>query len=510
MQKKLPIAVVGMAGVFPGAPDIDIFWNNIINKVDSCCEVPEGRWIVEPEFMYNPEPAPDKAFSKRACLIHDDILKSIKSDLKGIDIDKDILDDLDPLFHLVLHTGKKALSNCNISTINKERIGTVLAAIALPTDSSSSITREIIGKSFEEKLFGNNYFSINKPLTRAQCLASRVTSLPASILAKGLGLGGGSYTLDAACASSLYAVKLACDELHSLRADAMLAGGVSRPECLYTQVGFSQLRALSPSGRCAPFDEKADGLVAGEGAGILVLKRLDDALRDNDNIYGLIRGIGLSNDMSGNLLAPDIEGQVRAMRSAYLSAGWSPCEIDLIECHGAGTRVGDTTELHSLRNLWGESGWSYEQCSIGSVKSMIGHLLTGAGAAGMIKTFLALKHKVLPPSINFNKAPEKSPLKNSPFRVQTKAEKWIRKNNKRPFRAAVSAFGFGGINGHLLIEEWCSDSENNNSAKIHPIKNHGTGIETETRNPPPPCCHCWNGCFFRQVKIVERFQGNHF
>ena len=486
MRKKLPIAVVGMAGIFPGAPDIDIFWNNIINKVNSSCEVPEGRWIVEPEFMYNPEPAPDKALSKRACLIHDDILKSIKSDLKNIakdiNIDKDILDDLDPLFHLVLHTGKKALSNCNTSRINKERIGTVLAAIALPTDSSSSITREIMGKCFEEKLFKNSNFSTSKPLTRAQCLTSRVTSLPASILAKGLGLGGGSYTLDAACASSLYAVKLACDELHSLRADAMLAGGVSRPECLYTQVGFSQLRALSPSGRCAPFDEKADGLVVGEGAGILVLKRLDDALRDNDNIYGLIRGMGLSNDMSGNLLAPDIEGQVRAMRSAYLSAGWSPCEIDLIECHGTGTPVGDTAELHSLRNLWGETGWSYKQCSIGSVKSMIGHLLTGAGAAGMIKTFLALKHKVLPPSINFNKAPEKSPLKNSPFRVQTKAEEWIRKNNKTPFRAAVSAFGFGGINGHLLIEEWCQDSENNNSAKIHQIKSYGTGIETETQN----------------------------
>ena len=480
-----------MAGIFPGAPDIDIFRNNIVNKVDSCCEVPEERWIVKPEFMYNSEPSPDRVFSKRACLIDDDILKSIKSELKdvaqdinrGINIDKNILNDLDPLFHLVLHTGKKALSDCNTSTINKERIGTVLAAIALPTDSSSFITREIIGKSFEETLFKNNKFSTIKPLTRAQCLASRVTGLPASILAKGLGLGGGSYTLDAACASSLYAVKLACDELHAFRADAMLAGGVSRPECLYTQVGFSQLRALSPSGRCAPFDEKADGLVVGEGAGILVLKRLDDALRDNDNIYGLIRGMGLSNDMSGNLLAPDTEGQVRAMRNAYLSAGWSPYEIDLIECHGAGTPVGDTTELHSLRTLWGETGWSYEQCSIGSVKSMIGHLLTGAGAAGMIKTFLALKHKILPPSINFNKASEKSPLKNSPFRVQTEAEEWIRKNNKRPLRAAVSAFGFGGINGHLLIEEWCPEIDKRQSSIAQTFKTSNQQPVTSNQQP---------------------------
>lgn len=151
------------------------------------------------------------------------------------------------------------------------------------------------------------------------------------------GARGGAYTLDAACASAIYAVKLACDELQSHQADAMLAGGASRPECLYTQVGFSQLLALSPSGRCAPFDESADGLVVGEGAGILVLKRLDDAIRNEDTIHGVIRGIGLSNDMRGNLLAPDSEGQIRAMTNAYESARWSPADIDLIECHGTGT-----------------------------------------------------------------------------------------------------------------------------------------------------------------------------
>ena len=454
-EKRTPIAIVGMACLFPGAPDLIKFWQNIINKVDATCEVPGGRWIVEPDSMYHSDPWPDKTFSKRACLIND-----FEFDPEGIDIDENLLKELDPLYHLVLHTGREALSSCSTTSLNKEKIGTVLAAIALPTEASSSITRKILGASFEEKLFGDSLSKIDKSLSREQCLAGRVTSLPGAILAEGLGLGGGSYTLDAACASSLYAVKLACDELWSFRADAMLAGGISRPESLYTQVGFSQLRALSPSGRCAPFDESADGLVVGEGVGILVLKRIDDALRDQDNIYALIRGIGLSNDMRGNLLAPDSEGQVRAMRSAYTIAGLSPQDIDLIECHGAGTPVGDVIELQSLRYLWGESGWSPGQCAIGSVKSMVGHLLTGAGAAGMIKTLLAIKHNILPPSLNFNKAPAKSPLHNSPFRVQTQAEQWIRRDADTPLRAAVSAFGFGGINSHLLFEEWDPEIEN--------------------------------------------------
>ncbi len=446
MNEKSPIAIVGMAGLFPDAPDLDIFWQNIINKVETTSEVPKNRWIVDPDLMYHPDPMPDKALSRRCCLIND-----FQFDPEGIDIDKDLLNELDPLYHLVLHTGRAAISDCKASLNSKERTGVVLAAIALPTDASSSITREIFGSSFEEKLFGN---SIINSFTRNQSLSSRVTSLPGAVLARGFGLGGGSYTLDAACASSIYAVKLACDELLSHRADTMLAGGVSRPECLYTQVGFSQLLALSPSGRCAPFDESADGLVVGEGAGILVLKRLEDAINGKDRIYGLIKGIGLSNDMRGNLLAPDSEGQLRAMHSAYKSAGWSPHDIDLIECHGAGTPVGDITELHSLRSLWGESGWSEQQCAIGSIKSMIGHLLTAAGAAGMIKTLLAFKHKPLPPSLNFKKASEKSPLLNSSFRVQTSAEEWKKRNADLPRRAAVSAFGFGGINGHLLFEEW--------------------------------------------------------
>jgi len=297
MKNRTPIAVVGMGGVFPGAVDLETFWQNIINKVDSTCEVPEDRWLVEPDRMYDARLVPDKAISKRACLIRADILRSIQAGLKNIRIDAGLLTELDPLYHLILHAGKQAFSSCVTSTLDRERIGVVLASISLPTDSSSLITRKILERCIEEKFIGDSekYFYKNQHdlIGFEKCMAGRVTGLPAAILSEALELGGGAYTLDAACASAIYAVKLACDELQSHRADAMLAGGASRPECLYTQVGFSQLLALSPSGRCAPFDESADGLVVGEGAGILVLKRLDDAIRNEDTIHGVIRGIGL-------------------------------------------------------------------------------------------------------------------------------------------------------------------------------------------------------------------------
>ncbi len=458
MNPRAPIAVVGMAGLFPGASSLELFWQNIINKVSADVEVGEDRWSVDPNFIYLPGIHPDKAYSKRCCLI-----KNFEFDPTGIDLDQSLISSLDPLYHIVLHVGREAISKMPSSSINRQRTGVVLAAIALPTDATAAVTSDIIGSAFEEKFFDaaapGMFKDRSKPYTRAHYLANRATSLPGSILARAFGLGGGTYTLDAACASSLYAVKLACDELNAHRADAMLAGGVSRPSCLFTQVGFSQLRALSPSGRCAPFDQNADGLVVGEGAGILILKRLADAIRDQDHIFGLIHGVGLSNDMHGNLLAPDSEGQVRAMRKAYESCNWSAHDIDLIECHGAGTPRGDLTELQSLAELWGGSGWQKGQCTIGSVKSMIGHLLTAAGAAGLIKTLLALQNKILPPSLNYETPPSNSPLPDGPFRVQTQPAPWHRRKNTIPRRAAVSAFGFGGINAHLLLEEWVPNAD---------------------------------------------------
>ena len=324
----------------------------------------------------------------------------------------------------------------------------ILGNIVLPTDAASALALATLGRSFAERLG-----QIGTEPEATDPVNRYVAGLPAGLVAHALGLRGGSYTLDAACASSLYALKLACAELVSGRADAMLAGGLSRPSALYTQMGFSQLRALSPSGRCAPFDRRADGLVVGEGAGLFLLKRRVDAERDGDRVHSVIRAIGLSNDVGGSLLSPDSEGQLRALRAAYDQAGWAPEDVDLIECHGTGTPAGDKAELGSLHALWADAACREQPCVIGSVKSNVGHLLTGAGAAGLAKVLLALEAETLPPTANFE-TPADDGLRTGPFRVLSVAEPWTRRPDGSPRRAAVSAFGFGGINAHLLLEEW--------------------------------------------------------
>lgn len=451
MNKNIPIAIIGMSGIFPGAFELETYWQNIITRVDSTIDVPKSRWRIDPATLVTSAVTADNACSKRACLLPD-----FTVDPYDLNIDPDLLDELDPLYHLVLQSGRHALEQCHLSPYLKRKTGVILASIALPTDTSSALTRGMLDALFEARLW--QQAGLKRPFPEApskyRFLGSKVTGFPAALLSKALDLGAGSYTLDAACASSLYAVKLACNELIMKRADLMLAGGVNRSDCLYTQIGFTQLQTLSPSGRCAPFDASADGLVVGEGAGIIALKRIDDALRDNDTIYGIIPAIGIANDMGGSLLTPYCEGQVRAMTQAYTRAGWSPTDVDLIECHGTGTPVGDAEELKSLMTLWNDLNWSPHQCAIGSVKSMIGHLLTAAGAAGLIKTVLSLQQNMLPPSLHFDTPPEKSPLHDGPFYVNTTAKPWPKRKMNVPRRAAVSAFGFGGINAHLLLEEW--------------------------------------------------------
>lgn len=435
-----PIAIVGLGAVLPGAFSLEQFWSNLVQRVDCTREVPADRWVLPAEQAYDAHGRADHVVSRRGCYVDD-----FELDPTGLHLEADWLEPLDPLYKFALQASRQAWLSANTQELDRSRVGVILAAIALPTDGSSALT-------------WNRYQGALAALTGARPLPPRptcrwnrqVTGLPAGLVARALGLGGGSYTLDAACASSLYALKLACDELQAGRADAMLAGGVSRPDSLYTQMGFTALGALSPSGRCSPFDAAGDGLVVGEGAGVFVLKRLSDAERQGDEIHGVLHGIGLSNDIGGSLLAPDTEGQMRAMQAAYGGAGWSPTDVQLIECHGTGTPMGDRIEVKSLVELWSGHTWRPEQCAIGSVKSMIGHLLTGAGAAGMLKVLLGMRHRQLPPSLNFHKPNPQIPLPGSPFRVQVEAEPW----NAPIRRAAVSAFGFGGVNAHVLVQEY--------------------------------------------------------
>ncbi len=458
MNRRIPIAVVGIGGVFPGATDVAQFWDNIAANRDMTRDVPPGRWMLDPARALADRPLPDRVVSLRGAFVD-----PFSPDLEGCDVDPALLAQLDPLYSLALHAGNAAWRDAVTATLDRSRVGVILAAIALPTDGASAISRELLGAAFLDSLVQSAPPHLRSRIAsavasaavgRAHPLNAGVVGLPAAILARALRLGGGAYTLDAACASSLYAIKLACDELAAGRADAMLTGGASRPECLYTQMGFTQLRALSRRGVCAPFDAAADGLLVGEGAGLLVLKRLDDAVRENDKVYAVIRGIGLSNDIGGSLLAPDSEGQLRAMRLAFDQAGWRPDDVDLIECHGTGTPTGDAVEIASLRALWDGIAAEPGRCPIGSVKSMIGHLLTGAGAAGLIKVLLAMRHESLPPTANFSRPNPQMKLEAGPFRVQTCTAPWLRRHAHTPRRAAVSAFGFGGINAHLLVEQW--------------------------------------------------------
>ncbi len=457
------VAIVGVGGLFPNSPTLERFWENIVANINTSRQPPSGRWLLPPEEVFDPQVgAPDKIYSEKACFLDDEI---DPARIPGLDIDPDFLAGLDPMFRLLLRVGQQTFSSVNGEKIDRNRAGIIVGNLALPSEKSSALARNYLGRTFVEKLSEHD-LTIDASLVAP--INHYVSGLPAGLLAKALGFKGTCFTVDAACASSLYAIKLAVDELLSGRADAMLAGGLSRPDSLYTQMGFSQLRALSPTGTCSPFDRHSDGLVVGEGCGLALLKRTRDALRDGDHIFAVIRGIGLSNDLGGSLLAPASEGQLRAMRSAYQQAGWSPDDVDLIECHATGTPVGDAVEFSSLQSLWKDIGWRPGQCVIGSVKANIGHLLTAAGSAALIKTLLAMKNKTLPSMVNFANPAAGIELEESPFRILSQSLPWEARKENLPRRAAVSAFGFGGINAHLLLEEWVPRKSTKSSVTLHP------------------------------------------
>ena len=430
-MKFEPIAIVGQGCVLPGGLSPEALWKTVHEGRDVLGSPEPDYWGVSPAHVLRDQK--DATYFDHACSDRGGYVRGFDEafDPRGFLLDADELRGLDPLYLWAVEAARQALESAGWRPGEVPgSAGVVLGNLSYPTKAMTDLA-EKVWRGAEHGVDWRNRF---------------MSGLPAHLMSNALGLTGGAAALDAACASSLYAMKLACDRLHDRTADVMLAGGVNGASDLLLHVGFSALQALSRSGRSRPFHRDADGLVPAEGAAILVLRRLEDAIDDADTILGVIRGIGLSNDGRGRgLLVPSQEGQERAMRLAYEMAELEPQDISLVECHATGTSRGDLTELMSMASIFA----GMADVPIGSLKSNLGHSITASGAAAAIKVLAAMRAGVRPPTLHVD-----DPLPfmaDSPFRLLAEAEPWACIG---PRRAAINNFGFGGNNAHLLLEEW--------------------------------------------------------
>ncbi|MEM1344366.1 MAG: SDR family oxidoreductase, partial [Pseudomonadota bacterium] len=345
--------------------------------------------------------------------------------------------------------------------IARERIGVVLGVAAgteLMQDMSCRLSRPMLlnalradGLDETRALRIADRFSAHFGEWRESTFPGLLGNVVAGRIANRLDLGGVNFTADAACASSLAALKHACAELHEGEADLILTGGADALNAIFMYMCFSKTPAMSAKGRCSPFSDDADGTLMGEGAGLLALRRLEDAERDGNAIYAVIRGVGAASDgRATSVYAPRSAGQARAIRRALARAGVAPESIGLVEAHGTGTRAGDLAEVEGLKQVYGAEA-AVPWCALGSVKSQIGHTKSAAGAASLIKCALALHQGVLPPTLHVRRPDPRLGLEGSPFHLSAQARPWV---SAEPRRAAVSSFGFGGSNFHAVLEEY--------------------------------------------------------
>jgi PfaB family protein len=444
-----PIAIIGQSCVLPGALDPTELWDVVVQARDMVAPAPDDLWRIDKALILT---TPNAKTQDRAWSDHGGYVRGFdeRFDPSGFTLPAAEIQTLDPVFRWTLHGVREALRSARIAaplTDEMPAIGLVLGNLSYPTVGLVEFAESV--------WFGAQAENVPRPpAIGAHDPHNRFSSgLPAHLAAQALNLRGDAFALDAACASSLYAIKLACDRLQDRRADVMVAGAVNRTDDLFIHIGFCALQAMSRRGESRPFAADADGLVPAEGAAFVVLKRLDDAVAAGDEILGVIRGVGLSNDgNAGGFLSPSAAGQQRAMEAAYAMAGLTPANISLLECHATGTAVGDATEIESAAQLFhGFSG-----TPIGSLKANLGHLITAAGAAGLIKVLGALRTGIRPPSLPV--ATPLAALASSPFRLLQAPEPWERIDGA-PRRAAISAFGFGGNNAHLIVEEWTDQEQ---------------------------------------------------
>ncbi len=438
---SLDIAIVGMACIYPGARNLDEYWRNIVLGKDAVTEVPDERW--NKQLYYDPQSTGgDHSPSKWG-----GFLPSIDFDPLEFGIPPQSLAAIEPVQLLSLLVAKEALKNAGYADkeFDRENVSVIMAA-----DGGNDLNNNYTFRSLYRQLLGEMPPELDAALPRMteDSFPGVLANVIAGRICNRLDMGGRNYSVDAACASSLAAVDLACQELQLGKAEMVLAGAADLHNSIIDYLLFSSTHALSRTGRCKTFDSAADGIALGEGVAMLVLKRLEDAKRDGDRVYAVIRGIGGSSDgKSLGLTAPRKRGQWKALQRAYEQAGLSPVEVGLIEAHGTGTVVGDKTELSALTELLIQSGAPAGHTSLGSVKTQIGHTKCAAGLAGIIKAALSVYHGVKPPTLHLQEPNRYYKPDTNPFRFNSEAGPWL----DRTRIAGISAFGFGGTNFHAVI-----------------------------------------------------------
>ncbi|MFO7715783.1 beta-ketoacyl synthase N-terminal-like domain-containing protein, partial [Desulfosarcina sp.] len=461
-----PVAIIGMGGMFAKSRNLKEYWRTLLNGIDCITDPPASHQQLNDYFDADPK-KPDHIYCNRG-----GFLATVPFDPTEFGIPPAALEATDTSQLLGLVAAKMALSDAGYGDdheFDREHTSVILGVTGtqeLVIPLGSRLGHPLWRSALADKGLSDQQQAAIIADISGSYVPWQENSFPgllgnvvAGRICNRLNLGGTNCVVDAACASSLGAVHLGLMELHTGRSSMVVTGGVDTINDIFMHMCFSKTGVLSHTGDARPFSVDADGTVLGEGIGILVLKRLADAERDGDRIYALIRGIGSSSDgKSQSIYAPRPEGQARALTEAYRTAGIAPETVALIEAHGTGTRVGDEMEFTALKNVFGGSHPNGNRCALGSVKSMIGHTKAAAGAAGLIKSALALYNKVLPPTLKADTPDPKLGIESSPFYLNTAKRPWFNANGT-PRRGGVSSFGFGGSNFHVVLEEYQPDKQ---------------------------------------------------
>jgi polyketide-type polyunsaturated fatty acid synthase PfaA len=469
-----PIAIVGMGSLMPQSRTLRDYWRNIVNKIDCITDVPSSHWSVEDYYDPNPRTPEDKTYCKRGGFIPE-----VDFNPMEFGIPPSILEVTDVSQLLSLVVAKETMEDAGYGDsreFSRENIGVILG-VAMGKQLGMPLAARLEYPVWEKvlKSSGLSDEDTKKIVDKIKsayvkwdenAFPGMLANVVAGRIANRFNFGGTNCVVDAACASSFGALKMAISELVEHRSDMMLTGGVDTDNTIVAYISFSKTPAVTSSENVKPFDAKSDGMMLGEGIGMILLKRLEDAQRDGDKIYAVIKGIGTSSDgRYKSIYAPRKEGQVKALERAYDDAGFSPATVGLMEAHGTGTMAGDPIEFSSLRDFFGKHDTQKQHIALGSVKSQIGHTKAAAGTASLIKTALALHHKILPATINITEPNPKLDIENSSFYLNTQTRPWIKAEGETPRRAGVSAFGFGGTNYHVVLEEY--EPEQQNPYRLH-------------------------------------------